>query len=71
MEILIIVRHLIGFGIFLWMTVVSCLETTEISLAGVFNGMAGYEPPRLKSSFSALFCFKVTLIIYNWLFSGT
>ncbi|CAA0370662.1 unnamed protein product [Arabidopsis thaliana] len=40
-ETLNIWTHLIGFGIFLWMTVVSCLETTEISLAGVFNGMAG------------------------------
>ncbi|KAL1207177.1 Heptahelical transmembrane protein 3 [Cardamine amara subsp. amara] len=40
-ETLNIWTHLIGFLIFVWMTVVSLLETTELGLAGLFNGMSG------------------------------
>ncbi|KFK32681.1 hypothetical protein AALP_AA6G275100 [Arabis alpina] len=40
-ETLNIWTHLIGFVIFVWMMVVSSLETTELGLAGIFNGMSG------------------------------
>jgi len=40
-ETLNIWTHLIGFVIFMWMMVVSSLETTELSIAGLFNGISG------------------------------
>uniref|UniRef100_A0A1J3CQ61 Heptahelical transmembrane protein 3 n=1 Tax=Noccaea caerulescens TaxID=107243 RepID=A0A1J3CQ61_NOCCA len=40
-ETLNIWTHLLGFLIFMWLTVVSSLETTELGLAGIFNGMYG------------------------------
>ncbi|ESQ46371.1 hypothetical protein EUTSA_v10000219mg [Eutrema salsugineum] len=40
-ETLNIWTHLIGFLIFLWLMVVSSLETTELGLAGIFKCMTG------------------------------
>ncbi|KAL0786604.1 hypothetical protein Bca101_002850 [Brassica carinata] len=53
-ETLNIWTHLIGFVLFLWMMVVSSLETTELGLAGLFNGMSGAWMISLSSNQSLL-----------------
>nr|VDC90971.1 unnamed protein product [Brassica oleracea] len=53
-ETLNIWTHLIGFVLFLWMMVVSSLETTELGLAGLFNRMSGAWMISLSSNQSLL-----------------